>query len=50
MKEFIFSKIAWSPKFSTWEAFEAALKATQMEDLGLQAILEKKYSLITTPG
>ena len=45
IKEFIFSKIAWSPKSSTWEA--AALKAVQTKDLGLQAILEKMNSLNT---
>ena len=47
IKEFIFSKIAWSPKSSTREAVIAARKATQMEDFGLQAILEKMNSLIT---
>ena len=47
IKEFIFSRIAWSAKSSTREVVSTALKATQMEDLGLQAILEKMNSLIT---
>ena len=50
IKELIFSKNCLKPKILypiSRQDREAALKATQMEDFGLQAILEKMNSLIT---
>ena len=47
IKEFIFSKIAWSPKSPIRVSFRAATTASRVDDFGLQTILENMNSLIT---